>query len=412
MTTHRIEDREIAALMTQEKIRQQTTLSLIASENYISGDLQEAEGSCLTNKYAEGYPHKRYYAGCSVVDQIELIAQERCKKLFHAEHANVQPHAGSQANSAVYSALLSPGDTILGMDLAAGGHLTHGSSVSSSGKFYKAVSYGVDKESELINYEEIAQKAHETRPRLIIAGASAYSRAINFKQFAQIAASVDAYLVADIAHIAGLVATGLHESPVGVADCVTSTTHKTLAGPRGAFILSRAEHAEKIDRAVMPGIQGGPMMHTIAAKALAFAHAGTEEFKLYQKQILANATTLCNALIHAGYTIVSGGTDTHLFIINITKTGLTGLRAEQLLETVGITVSRSTIPFDTQKPYYGSGIRVGVPAATTRGMKEGEMLLLAECIDAVLKNPDTLSVHHDVFKRVQKLCASFPIPTR
>ncbi len=399
----------LAQLIAAEELRQQTTITLIASENYAPYQIREIEASSLSNKYAEGYPHARYYAGCELVDQIEELAISRCKKLFASEHANVQPHAGSQANTAVYTALLKPGDTLMGMSLSAGGHLTHGHPASSSGMIYRSVAYGVDPITEQIDYDALARQAREQRPQLIIAGASAYSRSIDFKKIGKIAEDINAFFLADIAHIAGLVATGLHESPVTIADCVTSTTHKTLAGPRGAFILSRAEHAKKIDQAVMPGTQGGPFMQAIAAKAYTFAHAQTESFKQYQIAILANARTLCSALQSLGYRIVSGGTDTHLFIIDLTQKNISGHQAEVALAQSGITVSRSMIPYDTRSPRNGSGIRLGTPAVTTRGMGEAEMLLLAEYIDTIISKPDSPTLCRETKKNIKLLCQKFPV---
>ncbi len=403
------QDPLVAMLLESEKKRQQNTITLIASENYALGPVREAQASLLSNKYAEGYPGKRYYAGCSIADEIEMVAQERCKKLFKADYANMQPHAGSQANMAVYHALIKPGDTLLGMSLSSGGHLTHGHTVSFSGSFYNALQYGVDKETELIDYDQVEQLAERYKPKIIIAGASAYSQIVDFERFAKIAQTTGAYLVADIAHIAGLIATDLHPSPVGFADCITSTTHKTLRGPRGAFILARTEWGESIDKAVMPGLQGGPMMHTIAAKAVAFELALQPEFKVYQKQVLTNAQALSKAFISRGYRIVSGGTENHLFTLDLTSKKITGLEAEKLLESVGITISRSTIPFDTQKPWIGSGIRLGTPAVTTRGMKEADMEHLAEIIDLVLSFPKESSIHKKAAADITALCAKYPL---
>ena len=403
------QDPLVAMLLDSEKKRQQNTITLIASENYASGAVREAQASLLSNKYAEGYPGKRYYAGCSIADEIEMVAQERCKKLFKADYANMQPHAGSQANMAVYHALIKPGDTLLGMSLSSGGHLTHGHTVSFSGSLYNALQYGVDKETELIDYNQVEQLAEKYKPKIIIAGASAYSQIVDFERFAKIAQATGAYLVADIAHIAGLIATDLHPSPVGLADCITSTTHKTLRGPRGAFILARTEWADSLDKAVMPGLQGGPMMHTIAAKAVAFELALQPEFKLYQKQVLTNAQALSKAFISRGYRIVSGGTENHLFTLDLTSKKITGLEAEKCLESIGITTSRSTIPFDTQKPWIGSGIRLGTPAVTTRGMKEADMENLAEIIDLLLSFPKESSVHKKAAASVTALCAKYPL---
>ncbi len=399
----------LATLLDAEKERQKNTLTLIASENYASPAVMQAQASLLSNKYAEGYPGKRYYAGCTIADKVENLAIERCKKLFKADYANMQPHAGSQANMAVYHALIKPGDTILGMSLSSGGHLTHGHTVSFSGSLYNAVQYGVDKETELLNYNTIEQLAHTHKPKIIIAGASAYSRIIDFEKFANIAQSVGAYLLADIAHIAGLVATDLHPSPVGFADCITSTTHKTLRGPRGAFILAKSHLGESIDKALMPGLQGGPMMHTIAAKAAAFELALQPEFAIYQKQVLANAQALSKAFIARGYRIVSSGTENHLFTLDLTSKKVTGLQAEKILEVVGITTSRSTIPFDTQKPWIGSGIRLGTPAVTTRGMREIEMELLAEIIDSVLSAPEDANIQKKAAAKIKDLCIQYPL---
>ncbi len=401
------QDPLIALLLDSEKKRQQNTVTLIASENYASAAVREVQASWLSNKYAEGYPGKRYYAGCTIVDKVETLAIERCKKLFNADYANVQPHAGSQANMAVYHALIKPGDTLLGMSLSAGGHLTHGHEVSFSGSLYNAVQYDVDKETELINYGQIEELAHRYKPKIIIAGASAYSRIIDFKKFAKIARETGAYLVADIAHIAGLIATHLHPSPIGFADCITSTTHKTLRGPRGAFILARPELAARIDKALMPGLQGGPLMHIIAAKAVAFELALQPEFVVYQQQVLTNAQLLSSAFLSRGYRIVSGGTDNHLFTLDLRLKKITGLQAEKILESIGITTSRSSIPFDAQKPWIGSGIRLGTAAITTRGMKESEMELLAEIIDSVLSFPEDRQKHKNAATKTKDLCIKY-----
>jgi len=378
-------DKEIFDLIEQEKNRQKNTINLIASENYTDEEILYATGSVLTNKYAEGYPGKRYYAGCKFIDKVEQLAIDRCKKLFEAEHVNVQPHSGSQANMAVYFAILKPGDTILGMGLREGGHLTHGHAVNFSGKLFNHVHYGVHKQTELLDFDEINELAQKHKPKLIIAGASAYSRTIDFQKFSEIAKSVNAYLLADIAHIAGMIATKIHPSPLPYADFVTTTTHKTLRGPRGGIIMCKKEFAEKIDKAVMPGIQGGPLMHVIAAKAVAFHHALQPTFVAYQKQVVANAKTLAQELKKLGYKIVSDTTDNHLFIVDLTSKNITGLQAERALEQAGITVSRSCIPFDTAKPWITSGIRLGTPAVTTRGMKENDMIEIAAKIDVVLK---------------------------
>lgn len=402
-------DPEIYDSVQKEAERQSTAMNLIASENYVSKAILEALGSSLVNKYAEGYPGKRYYAGCEFVDQVELLALERCKSLFGAEHANVQPHAGSQANMATYLALLNPGDIIMGMSLREGGHLTHGHAVNLSGKFYKVVSYAVHPETELLDFNEIELLAREQKPKLIIAGASAYARIIDFERFADIARSIDAFLVADIAHIAGLVAAKLHPDPVPFADVVTSTTHKTLRGPRGAFILSKKELAEKIDRAIMPGLQGGPFMHVIAAKAIAFKQASEPNFVRYQQQVLDNAKSMAQELHTLGYRLVTGGTDNHLFVIDLRSKDITGLEAELALEKAGIIVSRSCIPFDPRKPGIASGIRLGTPALTTRGMKEAEVLEIAHLVDEALQN-----YRHDsrlvcIRQKVAILCKRFPL---
>lgn len=396
-------------LIEDERARQETTIDLIASENYTSEEVLAAAGSVLTNKYAEGYPGKRYYAGCEVVDAVELLAQETCKELFGAEHANVQPHAGSQANMAVFFAVLQPGDTILGMSLAEGGHLTHGYAANFSGQFYTSVSYTVDRSTECLDYDEIERLALEHKPKLIIAGASAYSRTIDFERFGVIAKKVGAYFLADIAHIAGLVAAGLHPSPFPYADFVTSTTHKTLRGPRGGIIMCKAEYAKAIDRAIMPGIQGGPFMQVIAAKGIAFAQALEPGFKEYQQQVISNAQAMAEEFKTLGYRIVADGTDNHLFIIDLTAQGITGKHAEEILGQAGITVSRSCIPFDTQKPMLTSGIRIGTPAITTRGLTHKEVCEVVQLIHRVLSRPHDPEVRHEVKKMVHELCMLFPI---
>lgn len=402
-------DPKLYQIICQELLRQQNQLTLIASENYTSKAILEATGSVLTNKYAEGYPGKRYYAGCQFVDQAEILAIERCKELFGAPHANVQPHAGSQANLAVYLAALKPGDTILGMSLREGGHLTHGHTVNISGQLYKSIQYTLDPETEMLNFDEIERLAHEHKPKLIIAGASAYSRIIDFKKFADIAHSVGAQLLTDIAHIAGLVAAGVHPSPVGHADYITSTTHKTLRGPRGGLIMCKQEFAQTIDRAIMPGTQGGPFMHIIAAKAVAFKLAQQPDFKTYQEQVIKNAQTLATALQERGYRIVSGGTDNHLFIVDLRSKKINGKQADIALEKAGIIVSRSCIPFDPEQPWITSGIRLGTPAATTRGMGTQDMQLIAGLIDEILihhQNDQKLST---LKLQVEQLCKQFPI---
>lgn len=402
-------DREIFNIIEREKQRQEETINLIASENYVSSAVMAATGSVLTNKYAEGYPGKRYYPGCVQVDEAEVLAIERCKKLFNAQHANVQPHSGSQANMAVYFSLLQPGDTILGMSLSSGGHLTHGHGVNFSGTLFNSVQYTVNRETECLDYDEIERLAQQHKPKLIICGASAYSRIIDFEKLSQIAKSVNALLLADIAHIAGLVATGLHPSPIDCADFVTSTTHKTLRGPRGGLIMSSAEHALKIDRAIMPGMQGGPLMNTIAAKAVAFHEALQPSFVEYQQQIINNARAIANEFISLGYRIVAGGTDNHLFIVDLTAKNISGLKADNALEKAGINITRSCIPFDTRKPWETSGIRVGSPAVTTRGMQEQQMKEIVHLIDDVIKHHDNDVVLSAIKVKARNLCAQFPI---
>ena len=403
------QDPTIFEIIEREQVREEDELNLIASENYASLAVMAATGSVLTNKYAEGYPGKRYYGGCAIVDQAELLAIERCKKLFGAEHVNVQPHAGSQANMAVYNAILKPGDTLIGMSLAHGGHLTHGHHVNFSGSLYKAVSYGVNKETELLDFNEIAQLAHENKPKLIIAGASAYSRFIDFEQFATIAKDVGAHFMVDMAHIAGLVAAGVHPSPVPYADFVSSTTHKTLRGPRAGLVLCKKEFAQALDRSIMPGMQGGPFMHVIAAKAVAFQQALQPDFVEYQKQVLKNAKAMANAFEQLGYRIVSGGTDNHLFILDLRNKNITGLAAETALEKAGISVSRSCIPFDSEKPWITSGIRIGTPAITTRGMKEKEALEVVALINEAIINHTDETKLKQIKKKVQQLCHQHPI---
>lgn len=402
-------DPEIAHLIGQELYREEHELNLIASENYTPQAVLEATGSILTNKYAEGYPGKRYYGGCQYVDQIETIAIERCKQLFNAEHANVQPHAGSQANMAAYAALLKPGDTILGMSLASGGHLTHGHKVNFSGTVYTAVQYGVNRETEELDFNEIEQLAHKHKPKLIIAGASAYSRIIDFARFAQIAKSIDAYFMVDMAHIAGLVAAGLHPSPVLYADCITSTTHKTLRGPRSGFVLTTSAHKDAIDRAIMPGLQGGPLVHVIAAKAVGFKLALEPAFKVYQQQVIANAKAMACAFDEYGYRVVAGGTDNHLFILDLRNKNITGRAAEAALEKAGISISRSCIPFDPEKPWITSGIRIGSPAITTRGMQEKEAQRIVELINEVIMHRDNAQKLAAIKQEVLQLCKQFPI---
>lgn len=402
-------DPTIHDLILAELKREEHELNLIASENYTPRAVMAATGSVLTNKYAEGYPGKRYYGGCEFVDRVETLAIERCKELFNAHHANVQPHAGSPANMAVYAALLKPGDLIMGMSLAAGGHLTHGHAVNFSGTVYKTIQYGVNRETEQLDYDTIAQLAQEHKPKLIIAGASAYSRTIDFKKFAEIAHSVGAYFMADMAHIAGLVAAGLHPSPVPYADAVTSTTHKTLRGPRGGFILTKAEHKDLLDRAIIPGIQGGPLMHVIAAKAVAFKLAQEHSFKDYQQQVINNAQTMATAFKNLDYRIVAGGTDNHLFVLDLHNKNITGRAAEVALEKAGISISRSCIPFDPEKPWITSGIRIGTPAITTRGMQTKEAEAIVALIDEVIKAAGDDQKLAQIKHQVHQLCKQFPI---
>lgn len=410
----RLKDAEIDSFIQKELNRQEEHIELIASENFVSPAVLEAQGSILTNKYAEGYPKKRYYGGCEFVDEIETLAIERLKKLFDAKYANVQPHSGSQANMAVYQALLNPGDKILGMSLAEGGHLTHGFSLNFSGKFYQSYFYGVDQITEQIDYDKLRELALEIKPKLIIAGASAYSRIIDFKRFREIADEVGAYLHVDMAHIAGLVAAKLHPSPLPYAHVVSSTTHKTLRGPRGGIILTNDEVvAKKIDKAVFPGVQGGPLMHVIAAKAVAFKEALTDEFVDYQKQVVKNAQAFADEMMKLGYPIVSGGTDNHLFLVNVKKTlGITGLDAENTLHRVSITCNKNGVPFDTEKPAYASGIRLGTPAVTTRGFKEDDMRLVASFIDQALRHKDNPEIIETIRKKVIEVTKKYPLYTK
>lgn len=405
-------DKKVFELMRRELDREEYSLILIASENYVDEDVLATQGCVLTNKYAEGYPSKRYYSGCTYLDEIESIAIERARTLFGAEHANVQPHSGSSANMAVFYAALERGDTVLGMDIAHGGHLTHGARPSFSGKWYRAVSYPVSAKDEMLDYDEIRGIARKERPKLIIAGASAYSKIIDFAKFREIADEVGAYLMADIAHIAGLVAAGLHPSPVGHAHFITTTTHKTLRGPRGGLVMCNADLAKKIDSAVFPGIQGGPLMHVIAAKAVALGEAMTEEFKEYQRQIIANAKHMAKCMAELGFRIVSGGTDNHLFLVDLTPKNVTGNEAQIALEASGIMVNKNLIPFDTKTPGVTSGIRLGTPAVTTRGMKEREMGIICEMIDAVLKRPGDTSFMDSTRARVREMCKGFPFYSR
>jgi glycine hydroxymethyltransferase len=403
-------DPEVAKWIREEELRQNGGLELIASENFVSRAVREAQGSVLTNKYAEGYPGRRYYGGCEFVDRIETLAIERVKKLFGAEHANVQPHSGSQANMAVYMTVLKPGDTILGMNLSHGGHLTHGHPLSYSGFEYKVVAYGVRREDERIDYEELAALAREHRPGLIIAGASAYPREIDFRRFAEVAKETGAAFMADMAHIAGLVIAGLHVSPVPHADFVTSTTHKTLRGPRGGFVLCRADRAKDLDRKVFPGVQGGPLEHVIAAKAVAFAEAGTSDFVAYQQRVVENAKALAARLAGRGFRLVSGGTDNHLMLVDVGAAGLSGKEAEKMLDAVGLTVNKNTIPFDTRPPLVASGIRIGTPAVTTRGMGTAEMNAIGDAIARVLESRGDSAVQDEVRTAVSELCAAYPLP--
>lgn len=402
-------DPEIAKAIALEGQRQENKLELIASENFVSKAVMEAQGSVLTNKYAEGYPGKRYYGGCEHVDVVEQLAIDRVKQLFGAEHANVQPHSGAQANTAVYFAFLEPGDTILGMNLAHGGHLTHGSPVNISGKWFNIVPYGVDEKTHLINYDEVAELAAKHRPKMIVAGASAYSRIIDFERMGQIAREVGAMLMVDMAHIAGLVAAGLHPNPVGHADIVTTTTHKTLRGPRGGVIMCRSELAAKIDKAIFPGIQGGPLMHVIAAKAVAFKEALSEDFKLYQQQIIKNSATLAESLLKSGFTLVSGGTDNHLLLVDLRPQNMTGKEAEKILDEVGVTVNKNAIPYDPTSPFITSGIRVGTAALTSRGMKEAEMEIVANIIAMVLTHPADETVKAKAASMIADLCKKYPL---
>ncbi|HHW8666531.1 TPA: serine hydroxymethyltransferase [Staphylococcus aureus] len=404
------QDKVIAEAIEREFQRQNSNIELIASENFVSEAVMEAQGSVLTNKYAEGYPGRRYYGGCEFVDVSESIAIDRAKALFGAEHVNVQPHSGSQANMAVYLVALEMGDTVLGMNLSHGGHLTHGAPVNFSGKFYNFVEYGVDKDTERINYDEVRKLALEHKPKLIVAGASAYSRTIDFKKFKEIADEVNAKLMVDMAHIAGLVAAGLHPNPVEYADFVTTTTHKTLRGPRGGMILCKEEYKKDIDKTIFPGIQGGPLEHVIAAKAVAFGEALENNFKTYQQQVVKNAKVLAEALINEGFRIVSGGTDNHLVAVDVKGSiGLTGKEAEETLDSVGITCNKNTIPFDQEKPFVTSGIRLGTPAATTRGFDEKAFEEVAKIISLALKNSKDEEKLQQAKERVAKLTAEYPL---
>ena len=403
------QDPKVQEMIELELGRQRNKLEMIASENFVSQAVMEAQGSVLTNKYAEGYPHKRYYGGCEYVDMVEELAIERAKQLFGAEHVNVQPHSGSQANFGVYFALLEPGDTIMGMNLSHGGHLTHGSPVNVSGKYFNIIPYGVDAETGRIDYEEMRKIAQEHKPKMIIGGGSAYSRQIDFKTMADIAHEVGAIFMVDMAHFAGLVAAGLHPNPVEYADIVTTTTHKTLRGPRGGMIMCKEEYAKAIDKSIFPGIQGGPLMHVIAAKAVAFGEALQPEFKEYAKQIIVNAQTLADALQEEGFTIVSGGTDTHVLLVDLRTVGLTGKVAEHVLDEVGITCNKNTIPFDPESPFVTSGIRLGTPALTTRGLHAEDMKEIASIISSVLKQPEDTAVLAEAKQRVATLCEKYPM---
>ncbi|MEB7385683.1 serine hydroxymethyltransferase [Staphylococcus xylosus] len=404
------QDKEIYEVIQNEFNRQNNNIELIASENFVSEAVMEAQGSVLTNKYAEGYPNRRYYGGCEFVDVSEALAIDRAKKLFGAEHVNVQPHSGSQANMAVYLVALEHGDTVLGMNLSHGGHLTHGAPVNFSGQFYNFVEYGVDEENEQIDYDEVLKVAKEHQPKLIVAGASAYSRTIDFKRFKEIADEVGAKLMVDMAHIAGLVAVGLHPNPVEYADFVTTTTHKTLRGPRGGMILCKEEYKKQIDKTIFPGIQGGPLEHVIAAKAVAFGEALQDDFKVYQQQVVNNAKTLANTLTDEGFRVVSGGTDNHLVSVDVKgSVGITGKVAEETLDAIGITCNKNTIPFDQEKPFVTSGVRLGTPAATTRGFDEAAFEEVAKIISLVLKDPENEKALKEGKERVKALTTKHPL---
>jgi glycine hydroxymethyltransferase len=402
-------DPEVAKIISEEEKRQKGKLELIASENFVSQGVREAQGSVLTNKYAEGYPGRRYYGGCEFVDMAESLAQERARELFQADYANVQPHSGSQANMAVYFAVLKPGDTILGMDLSQGGHLTHGSPVSFSGRLFNVISYGVSRETETLDYDQIERLGREHRPKLIIAGASAYPRIIDFARFRAIADAIGAYVLVDMAHIAGLVTAGLHPNPLPYADFVTSTTHKTLRGPRGGLILSHAKYAKVLDSQIFPGIQGGPLMHVIAAKAVAFKEALQPSFKEYQKRIVANSSRLASELSALGYRLVSGGTENHLMLVDLTPRGMTGKTGEETLDRAGITVNKNSIPFDIQKPQITSGIRIGTPAVTTRGMTPDHMKTIADFIHQALSSANNDEKLKALRAEVADFCSTFPL---
>ncbi len=404
-------DKILTEALKNERIRQEENIELIASENYVSNDVLKLQGSILTNKYAEGYPSKRYYGGCEYIDVFESTAIEYAKKLYNVKFANVQPHSGSSANMAVYRALLDQGDVVMGMNLSHGGHLTHGHKMSFSGKDYSIVEYNVSEETELIDYEDVLAKARKFKPKMIIAGCSAYSRIIDFKKFRDIADEVGAYLMVDMAHIAGLIAAGLHPSPVPYADVVTTTTHKTLRGPRGGMILTNDEEiAQKIDKTIFPGIQGGPLMHVIAAKAQCFSEAFTDEFKQYQQQVIKNANALSETLIKEGFRVVSGGTDNHLMLVDVKKSvGLTGKEAEKILDNIHITVNKNTIPYDTEKPFVTSGIRLGSPAMTTRGLKEDGFVQIAKIISQALKNKEDIGLQEELKNKVLSITKKYPL---
>lgn len=402
-------DPEVYSAILGETKREAYQLELIASENFVSEAVLEALGSVMTNKYAEGYPGRRYYGGCEFMDVVENLARDRAKKLFGCEHVNVQPHSGSQANMGVYFCVLKPGDTILGLNLSHGGHLTHGSPVNFSGKFFKVHFYGVRKDTEVIDYDEVLKIAKDCKPKMIVAGASAYPRVLDFEKFREIADAVGAYLMVDIAHIAGLVVAGIHPSPVTYADFVTTTTHKTLRGPRGGMIMCKKQYAKELDKEVMPGIQGGPLMHVIASKAVAFKEALEPSFNEYQHQIVKNAKTLAQELLNYGYHVVSGGTDTHLMLVSFIERDITGKVVEEALDKAGITVNKNTVPFDPQKPFITSGIRIGTPALTTRKMKEPEMKRIGKFIHEVISNLGNEEIYKKVRKEVEELCREFPL---
>jgi len=402
-------DYEVYAAIRAEEKRQRENLVLIASENYASPAVLGAQGCLMTNKYAEGYPGKRYYGGCQYVDVVEELAIARAKQLFGCEHVNVQPHSGSQANMAAYLSVLKAGDTIMGMDLAHGGHLTHGSRVNFSGKIFQSMTYGVDRETEAINYDAVEKQAKEVRPRMLVVGASAYAKILDFPRFQDIAKSVGAYLLVDIAHIAGLVAAGLHPSPIPYADFVTTTTHKTLRGPRSGMIMCKEEHAKAVDKMIFPGIQGGPLMHVVAAKAVAFKEALSPGFITYQKQVLANAKVLAEGFLKRGYQVVSGGTENHLFLLNLNSKNVTGKEAEAALNASGIVVNKNAVPFDEKPPMVASGIRIGTPTVSTRGMREAEMEQIVAWSDDIIQHAQDAALQKRTLREVKNLCARFPI---